>query len=772
VIIDVTVDITQNVKGTTLYVNMTGSGGAYTKIQDAINAAFDGDTVYVYSGTYFENVVVNKTINLTGENRNNTIIDGGGSGDVVHVSVDKVNISGFSVTNSGSAFGPSFDSGIDIRNSENCRIFNNLALFNNNVGIIAFGSGSINITENIVTNNNIGLYLYQSYESNMVKNEVHTFNAYGIMLFSSTGNMISGNNVSDSEKGIRIVASSENDFKYNNVSNNNYGIYLESTSIENNITFNNISSNSKEGIHHVKSDFNYVANNTLSNNVLGIAIYTSSGNTLRDNIMEKDGIFIDGLYIEYWNTHDIDTSNIVNNKPIYFYKNQTGITVPNDAGQIILANCNNMIIEDQHINECYAGIELGFSSNNTLTGNNVSSNHRYGIFMRDSNDNGIFGNNASKTISGFVLDSCSSNEILNNTALFNSIHGIMLIYSSINNTLTGNEFSHSQFGIHNAQSSHGAIIINNTILNNSNMGISIESSSNCQASYNMVMDCDMGFRIFSTTNSNISNNNIKDNQEGITAIDSSANLIYHNNIISNIDQAIDYSGTNFWNHTYPSGGNFWSDYEGEDKFNGPDQDNPGSDGIGDTNYSIEIDSVDHYPLITPIGNYISLYPGWNLISIPNVVADTNMDSVLRSIKGSYDAVQWYNSSDNYNHWKHNSTNKIDKLNDLNELDYSSGFWIHITEPGRVLFEYHGTQPSSNQSIHLHQGWNMVGYPSLKSYNRTGGLNNLTFDTHVDAIWTYNAATQKYKELTESDYFVIGKGYYIHAKAECTWVVPL
>jgi hypothetical protein len=101
-----------------------------------------------------------------------------------------------------------------------------------------------------------------------------------------------------------------------------------------------------------------------------------------------------------------------------------------------------------------------------------------------------------------------------------------------------------------------------------------------------------------------------------------------------------------------------------------------------------------------------------------------------------------------------------------------GFWIHTTEPNGVIFEYSGTQPTVNQSITLHPGWNMVGYPSLSSYNRTAGLNNLTFDTHIDSIWTYDSAKQKYKQLTASDYFEIGKGYYIHAKEECTWVVPL
>ncbi|UCE37281.1 MAG: hypothetical protein JSW00_17690, partial [Thermoplasmata archaeon] len=106
------------------------------------------------------------------------------------------------------------------------------------------------------------------------------------------------------------------------------------------------------------------------------------------------------------------------------------------------------------------------------------------------------------------------------------------------------------------------------------------------------------------------------------------------------------------------------------------------------------------------------------------------------------------------------------------LNEKMGFWIHITQPGDTIFLYNGTQPTSNQTITFHPGWNMVGYPSLTRYNRTKGLNNLTFDTHVDAILTYNASTQKWKKLDESDYFELGRGYYIHAKSECEWEVPL
>jgi parallel beta-helix repeat protein len=169
---------------------------------------------------------------------------------------------------------------------------------------------------------------------------------------------------------------------------------------------------------------------------------------------------------------------------------------------------------------------------------------------------------------------------------------------------------------------------------------------------------------------------------------------------------------------------------------------------------------------------VLLYEGWNLISIPFIQPDTNLDIVLNSIKGSYDAVQWYNVSDNSDPWKHSSIKKPSHLNDLDDIHHMMGFWIHITQPGGVLFQYTGITPIVNQTITLHPGWNLVGYPSLISYNRTQGLNNITFGKDVDSIWTYNAATKKWEELSPSDYFEVGRGYWVHSKVTKTWIVPL
>jgi len=71
----------------------------------------------------------------------------------------------------------------------------------------------------------------------------------------------------------------------------------------------------------------------------------------------------------------------------------------------------------------------------------------------------------------------------------------------------------------------------------------------------------------------------------------------------NVIQADD-RGSNTWNAAYPTGGNMWSDYLGQDKMSGPGQDAPGSDRIGDVPYKINDQSADKYPLM---GNPGSAY---------------------------------------------------------------------------------------------------------------------------------------------------------------------
>lgn len=149
------------------------------------------------------------------------------------------------------------------------------------------------------------------------------------------------------------------------------------------------------------------------------------------------------------------------------------------------------------------------------------------------------------------------------------------------------------------------ILLDSNTISGFGSGIGTTGTSNSRICGNTIDSCGGGIDIGTSTDIDISDNTISLNERGIQMTGSDNILVYHNNIFFNTIQAYD-DGTNFWDNGYPSGGNYWSDYAGEDLFSGPGQDIPGSDGIGDTPYT-DIQggagNLDYYPLMEP----------WNLL---------------------------------------------------------------------------------------------------------------------------------------------------------------
>lgn len=196
------------------------------------------------------------------------------------------------------------------------------------------------------------------------------------------------------------------------------GIYL-SDYVEHCTISNNFVSNNRYGILPWYSNDNTISYNTLSGNYCGINLYSSRSSTITNNVFESDGILIMGWKLSHYNTHVIE-DNTVNGKPIYYYKNTNGIKVPEDAGAVIIANCTDMTVENINASSGTVGIELGFTSNTEISGNNVKSNDYYGIYSAYSSGNTISSNDVSNNYCGISLWSSSNNCIYYNNLINNT----------------------------------------------------------------------------------------------------------------------------------------------------------------------------------------------------------------------------------------------------------------------------------------------------------------------------------------------------------------
>jgi parallel beta-helix repeat protein len=170
----------------------------YRYIQDAIDNARNGDTVFVYEGNYYEHIKISKKILLIGQDKNNTIIDGGNIGDVIRISTNSLKLSGFTIQNSA-------DCGIEI---EDC--------------------SDIEITGNIFRNNGVGLQIYLSSNVLISGNIVKDSSNAGIEVRLSSKILIYSNEIKDNSRGCLLLGGNRNKFMQNNFINNKWQAYFQS----------------------------------------------------------------------------------------------------------------------------------------------------------------------------------------------------------------------------------------------------------------------------------------------------------------------------------------------------------------------------------------------------------------------------------------------------------------------------------------------------------------------------------------------------------------
>ncbi len=183
----------------TWYVDDDGGPGIdFTNIQDAIDAANDGDTIYVHNGTYNGNLYIWKSITLQGENPKETFVKliQNNSSDIVVAGVEDVTVSGFTMISNTFLFNPEeiHLSGIELNHANNCNVSNNI------ISDFWGGTGGselsfCNFTGNDISNNSYGVYVWNCSYSKMADNRVYS-NGEGIAICGwSCNNTVANNSI-------------------------------------------------------------------------------------------------------------------------------------------------------------------------------------------------------------------------------------------------------------------------------------------------------------------------------------------------------------------------------------------------------------------------------------------------------------------------------------------------------------------------------------------------------------------------------------------------
>jgi parallel beta-helix repeat protein len=316
-----------------------------------------------------------------------------------------------------------------------------------------------------------------------------------------------------------------------------------------------------------------------------------------------------------------------------------GFTIQNGSIGIAVNSSNNGRINNSIIRHSEEGLCLLNSSNWTLSANVITDNSDSSLILNDSDGNVIERNSISYNHlplhEALDLYNSSYNDISENSLTDNQATGIQLNYYSFHNTVSNNFLMNNSGGIQLVNSSNYNMISQNSIIVNEttlglasgiwiresqyNMvyaneitsdrssaiyrlpyedGIGLSESTNNSIVSNKVslMDTGVGFH-FSSNNNSIINNSLTKNGYGIDFSEgaSNGNSIYSNDFIQNAEQVHNVLSSNTWDSGYPSGGNYWSDYE--TKY--PNATEIDSSGIWNTAYAIDSNNIDRYPLESP-----------------------------------------------------------------------------------------------------------------------------------------------------------------------------
>ncbi len=529
----------------------------FSSIQKAIDALAIGGRCYVYEGNY-NGFSIYKAMSISAENSSVYSTDDG-----IFIAASNVSVEGFAV------YAP--ENGIKIQNAAN-----------------------VSISSCKASGGNIGLYAVNAAECNVAGCEFFG-NVKGVYLFSSSDFVISNCWIHDNEYfGMEISHSSSGNFIFDCTFENNgrHGVYITQASDNNKIYHNNF--------------LNNTAYDECNNKWSG-AYEKATGNFWSDyhgSDANKDGIGDTPYLLDAGGVDTYPLMHRITDPPSFAWIN--GIYDATTPGWMLdhFSSIQEAIAQLKEGGSCY--VFPGIYKENVVVNKKIelAGGGAASSIIEGEGETAIKITARGAKVYGIGVRNCwndagiaiiASDVVVRNCTGYDSYWGMYI--NAYNATVANCEFLDNTLDGIYLYSTYASSIVNCRIYRNNN-GMSMFSSSynyfeKCEFSNNSVY----ALKIINSYDNVFYHNDFRDNLVGCYLENSADNLIYFSNFIGNVEHVIDYDA-NDWDNG--SVGNFWDDYHGSDA---------NKDGIGDTPYEIDADSIDYHPLIREAG-YPLAYFTW------------------------------------------------------------------------------------------------------------------------------------------------------------------
>jgi len=377
------------------------------------------------------------------------------------------------------------------------------------------------------------------------KGSAITLSADGITL---EGFLATNSSISTYDAGIEI-ASDYNIIKGNSANENLVGIFLSKSN--NNTIEGNKASYNDRGIYMYKSRKNVMRNNAMSNNLYNFGAEFEIGTDTQMMMMlsdigfdviispQKDQTDVDSVW-----ENDIDISNLVEGKPIYYLVNESDMMLDSNsnAGVVYCIDCENITLNGLNLVNNMYGVNFFNTMDSKVENCHINNNELMGIIFSYSMNNSIYRNNVSHNQNGIGLLDSNNNSIVSSGIRYNNMSGVTFVFGSHYNTIIDNQIERNDGGVIFYRSSYNAIIGNN--ITNHNRSIIISDSINNTVKGNNVSHSEMGIALLASKDNSIIGNNASYNEMGIVLQASNDNVINGNNASYNENSGIELVDSN------------------------------------------------------------------------------------------------------------------------------------------------------------------------------------------------------------------------------------